>query len=339
MKKIRLIWVPVMVMMGLQFIYLCSCKEEDELPGGITTEKITKVTDHSACCCGAVIDEGSSEVWERGICWCCSENPTKTKMDGFSLYTKDSVSYQCALSGLSPNTTYYVRAFATNHEGTAYGNQISFTTAPTVTDIDGNVYHTVYIGDRLWMAENLEVTRYRNGDPIPEGENITVWGNLYTGAWIDLPAQFNKGYGLLYNFYAVSDVRNLAPEGWHVATDEEWKILSGTVDSRYLVGDPNWEDAGYHGYDAGGNLKSTTDQWTQPNNGATDKYGFSALPGGYMDWDNMGFLLNDEQAVFWTATPFNGSNAWYRALTYQGPGIYRNVASKQGGASIRCVKD
>lgn len=304
-----------------------------------TGTTITKVTDHSACCCGAVIDEGSSEGWERGICWCCSENPTKTKMDGFSLYTKDSVSYQCALTGLSPNTTYYVRAFATNHEGTAYGNQVSFTTAPTVTDIDGNVFHTVKIGDQLWMAENLKVTRYRNGDPIPEVRNINDWGNLYSGARIDLPEQFNKGYGMLYNFYAVWDGRNLAPEGWHVATDEEWKILCGTVDSQYKVGDPLWESSGYHGFDAGGNLKSTTDQWTQPNFGATDKYGFSALPGGYVDWDNLGFQAYDFQAIFWTSTAFTPSSGWYRNLMYDDMRIWRNVGSKQAGASVRCVKD
>jgi uncharacterized protein (TIGR02145 family) len=278
-------------------------------------------------------------MWEKGICWCTTNNPTKTKMKGFSLNTKDTGSYECALTGLLPNTTYYVRAFATNHEGTAYGNEISFKTQPTVTDFDGNVYHTVRIGDQVWMAENLKVTKYRNGDPIPEVAN-NEWGDLTTGAWCELHEPYNKGYGKLYNFYALLDVRYLAPEGWHVATDEDWKTLEGTVDSQYPVGDVPWDLLGERGSDAGGNLKSTTDPWIQPNVGATDKYGFSALPGGYRDWNYGGFLTCGEGAHFWTSTEYiHVEDAYYRAIFNNSSRVVRYHGSKQGGGSVRCVKD
>jgi uncharacterized protein (TIGR02145 family) len=338
MKKIRSIWLPVLVFMGIQVVIFCACdKEDDKVTPGLTTGTVKKVTDNSACCCGMVNIEGSSAVSERGICWCTSDNPTLAS--NVLKDSKGAETFECEITGLSPNTTYYARAFATNDAGTAYGDVVSFKTPPTVKDLDGNVYHTVVIGNHIWMAENLKVTKYRNGDPIPEVTVLTIWANLTMGAYTELPASFNKGYGKLYNFYAVADIRSIAPDGWHVATDAEWKNLEGWVDDKYPVGDPAWDNVGYRGTNAGGNLKSTTDQWVEPNDGATDKFGFSALPGGYMEYNTDGFKFFGEQACFWTSTQASASEAWTRVLFNSVTTIDRFSYYHNAGGSIRCVRD
>ena len=149
----------------------------------------------------------------------------------------------------------------------------------TVTDIDGNTYKTVKIGNQIWMAENLKVTHYRNGDIIPNVTNNFEWAYLSTGAWCvhDNDGSYANTYGYLYNWYAVNDIRNIAPEGWHVPTDEEWKELE-----MYLgMSQTEADDTGYRGTNEGGKLKEAgTTHWETPNTGATNETGFSALPGG-----------------------------------------------------------
>ena len=182
-----------------------------------------------------------------------------------------------------PNTTYYVRAFATNSAGTAYGEEVSFKTEEsgigTVTDIDGNIYHTVIIGSQVWMLENLRTTKYRNGDTITNITDKTAWGNISYGGygWYNNDITNEETYGALYNWGAVADTRNLAPEGWHVPSADEWNEL---ID--FLGGDMV----------AGGTLKEEgTLHWIAPND-ATDEVGFGALPAGMengTDFHGMGY--------------------------------------------------
>jgi uncharacterized protein (TIGR02145 family) len=108
----------------------------------------------------------------------------------------------------------------------------------TVTDIDGNVYQTVTLGGQVWMAENLKVTRYRNGDPIPCVNDASAWSGLSTGAYCHYNNDFNNAaiYGRLYNWYAVSDSRNIAPGGWHVPTDTEWQTLVDLLGGSSVAG-------------------------------------------------------------------------------------------------------
>ena len=108
----------------------------------------------------------------------------------------------------------------------------------TVTDIDGNAYHTVAIGKQVWLVENLKVTRYRNGDQIPNVSDNKQWCNLTTGAYCNYNNDANNvtTYGRLYNWYAVHDIRNIAPKGWHVATDVEWKILTDYLGGETIAG-------------------------------------------------------------------------------------------------------
>jgi len=219
----------------------------------------------------------------------------------------------------------------------------TYTEAPdstgTVTDIDGNMYQTIKIGDQWWMADNLKVTHYRNGDPIPHVIDGNIWPLLTTGAYceFDNDSSYVATYGRLYNWYAVDDSRNIAPDGWHVPTDNEWKQLEMYLGMSQAEADAiNWR-----GTDEGGKLKeSGTTHWANPNTGATNESGFTALPGGYRSLDGgYGGLGGD--ALFWsyTAFPPDTAYAWERSLSLFLAEVYRYYSNKQLGMSIRCVRD
>ncbi|MBU1066047.1 fibrobacter succinogenes major paralogous domain-containing protein, partial [bacterium] len=178
-----------------------------------------------------------------------------------------------------------------------------------VTDIDGNVYQTVKIGDQWWMAKNLKVTHYRNGDFLPNVVNSTEWSNLVTGAY----CIYNNNdslleiYGCLYNWNSITDNRNLAPEGWHIPSDEEWKQLE-----IYLgISDSDVDSFGYRGTNEGSILKSNSG-WDNNGNGI-DEYRFSALPSGGRssggDYVNIGIRTH-----LWSSSENNNTSAWSRHL-------------------------
>jgi uncharacterized protein (TIGR02145 family) len=193
-----------------------------------------------------------------------------------------------------------------------------------VFDVDGNLYNTVDICTQVWMAKNLTVSHYRNGDSIPEVENGTVWSGLTTGAWCYYKGDTANGrkYGKLYNWYAVNDPRGLAPAGWHIPNDSEWTVLTKCL-----------------GGSAGGKMKETgTTHWLSPNTGATNSSGFTALPGGNLA---VGFIFFDinEYAYWWSTTDANPS-PWFYTLSYETANVQRsNPFPKGDGLSIRCVKD
>jgi uncharacterized protein (TIGR02145 family) len=200
---------------------------------------------------------------------------------------------------------------------------------PTVTDIDGNVYHTVAIGTQIWMAENLRVTHYRNGQPIPNVTDGARWDSLITGAYCNYNnTPFNdEKYGKLYNWFVIADTNGIAPAGWHVPSAEEWQIL---ID--YLGGNSI----------AGGKLKERgTHHWNAPNVGASNKSGFSAVPNGYRhsqgDYWHQGYY-----GFYWTATWWvdPGPYAYFIQLTNDIPEVFTTVFNeKKFGHSIRCIKD
>jgi len=210
------------------------------------------------------------------------------------------------------------------------------------TDIDGNVYQTVEIGDQVWMAENLKVTHYRNGDAIPTGHSNSEWSNLYdteTGAYCvydDNEANADT-YGYLYNWYAVDDSRNIAPEGWHVPTDDEIKALE-----MYLgMSQSEADDTGYRGTNEGSKLAGNADLWNSgalENNSEFGSSGFTALPGGYRfssgNYYYMGFF-----GYFWSSAEYDSYDAWTRGLIYDISDVYRYNGSKQYGFSVRCIRD
>jgi uncharacterized protein (TIGR02145 family) len=211
-------------------------------------------------------------------------------------------------------------------------------TKPVITDIDGNEYQTVKIGNQWWMAENLKVTHYRNGDAIPNVTGATEWISQSTGAYCNHGnnADHVPAYGRLYNWYAVNDSRNIAPEGWHVPTDEEWKELEMFLGMNQAEADNNYYN---RGTDEGGKLKETgTVRWDSPNTGATNESGFTALPGGIRG--TYGYFYRMHQSTtFWSSTSDDHLWSWYRTLNYNTSGIGRSSSWKVNGHSIRCVKD
>lgn len=202
-----------------------------------------------------------------------------------------------------------------------------------VKDIDGNSYKTVMIGDQEWMAQNLQVTRYRNGDQIQNILDNNEWQITSKGSWcyFNNDQANNSVYGKLYNFYAISDPRGIAPKGWHVASHEEWITLTN-----YLGGDAI----------AGGSLKSTgtinegTGLWYSPNNGATNICGFSGLPGGARFYNGI-FSTTGPAGIWWTSTIYDANSAWSKVITHgeTNVGSFYSGSYLTNGLSIRCVKD
>jgi len=194
-----------------------------------------------------------------------------------------------------------------------------------VSDIDGNIYDTVAIGTQVWLVENLNVTHYRNGDPIPNVTDSAEWVNLTTGAYCnyDNSSANAEIYGRLYNWFAVNDSRNIAPIGWHVATLDEWIILENYLGSDTV---------------AGGKLKETgTTHWTDPNTAATNESGFTALPGGLRE--PAGFFYIDAKIGNWWTTSANGSKAWHAYTDAVTGSLLLIDSPKAVGYSVRCVKD
>ncbi len=213
----------------------------------------------------------------------------------------------------------------TNGKTTAVFN--SSVTYGTMTDQEGNVYKTVTIGTQTWMAENLRTTIYNDGTVIPNETDNDEWEVLVDGAFCNYNNTTNidtiATYGRLYNWYAVNTGK-LAPKGWHVPTDAEWRKLTN-----YLGG----EDV------AGGKLKEIgTTHWNSANTGATNETGFTALPGGGCDNDGA-FYLFGSYGSWWSATEGNDIFAWTRNMHYTYSDVYRCVNYKGVGISVRCVRD
>jgi len=208
-----------------------------------------------------------------------------------------------------------------------------------ITDIDGNVYKIVEIGNRWWMAENLKVTHYRNGDIIPYVTSDSLWYDTQTGAHCIYGNDSTNIsiYGRLYNWYALNDIRGLAPQGWHVPSDEEWKQFEIYLGIGQLVVD----STGYRGTDEGGKLKEIgTIHWKSPNTGATNVTGFTALPSAFRGPSGVFWSSLDEWGYWWTSTEDTSGKTWYRNLVYNNSQIGRSLSpDKRTGFSIRCVKD
>jgi uncharacterized protein (TIGR02145 family) len=213
---------------------------------------------------------------------------------------------------------------------------------PTATckDIDGNEYSTVTIGTQVWMRENLKVTKYRNGDAIPNVTDMTEWKNLTTGAYCNYdnnPANADI-YGTYYNWYAVIDSRNIAPTGWHVPTDAEWKTLAD-----YLLNN----GYGYEGSggDVGKSMASNSGWNTDPTPGtvgndqaSNNSSNFSALPGGERGLDG-DFADMGKVGMWWSATEKDATEAWLYLLVSDNKFLNPDFYQKVYGISIRCVKD
>ena len=296
----------------------------------ITTTTVSSVSVTTTISGGNITSDGGSMVTVRGVCWSTTQNPTIANSrtnDG-----TDTGSFISNIIGLTANTTYYYRAFATNNVGTSYGSALSFTTLPAsgliVTDIDGNIYHTVTIGTQVWMVENLKTSRYRNGDLIPNITDDTQWSNLTSGAYCQNTNISINLYGLLYNWYAVSDIRNISPIGWHIPSDTEWTTLIDYLGGKMI---------------AGGKLKeSGTAHWADPNTAATNEFGFTALPGGYRWSNGIYFNYPAGSSCLWSSTKGNngiGESAYLRLLNWNSGVVEKGDFELKYGLSVRCLRD
>jgi uncharacterized protein (TIGR02145 family) len=200
-------------------------------------------------------------------------------------------------------------------------------------------YNSIQIGDQVWMADNLKVTHYRNGEVIQNVTDKTEWLNLSAGAYCnyDNDVDYVPTYGRMYNWYAVDDSRNLAPAGWHIPSDEEWKELemylgmSQSEINQFHV----WRGTG----EVGGKLKEAgTTHWIGLNTGATNSTGFTALPGGYRHYISGTFNDMGYTTFFWSSTA-EGPYAWGRGLRAGNSDVDRWHYSRLNGLSVRCIKD
>jgi len=193
-----------------------------------------------------------------------------------------------------------------------------------VTDIDGNYYRSGVIGTQEWMADNLNVSRYQNGDAIPKVADGGTWSALTTGAWSHYAdsASYANPYGKLYNWFAVVDSRSICPTGWHVPTDDEYVTLAN-----FLGGKPV----------AGGKMKALK-TWDLPNTGATNLSGFTALPGGVRN-TNGGYTGILNTGAWWTSVAASATNAYEIYLTHNGSDLFPNNINKNAADNVRCVKD
>ncbi len=308
------------------------------IPPIVTTISPSNITETSAQSGGDVTDDGGASVLAKGVCWSVSSNPTIA--DSHTDDGTGNSSFSSAITGLSPNTTYYVRAYGTNSAGTGYGNEESFKTwSGSVTDYDGNIYQTVVIGDQTWMAENLKTTRYADGSAIPLKENTSEWDALTATdkayCWYDNSTANRDTYGGLYTWAAAmngasssdanpSGVVGVCPAGWHLPSDGELTKLIDYLGGRSV---------------AGGTLKETgTTHWVSPNEGATNESGFTALPGGHRG-TNGTFYVVGIYGVWWSSSESSAASAWGQGVSNSVANVSRLPYRKIYGSSVRCVRD
>jgi uncharacterized protein (TIGR02145 family) len=330
----------------------------------ISTLPIGNISSNSAVSGGNISNNGGTTITQRGIVWSTLPNPTTA--DNLTNNGNGVGNFISDLAGLQANTIYYTRAYAINSAGTAYGDELNFTTLEdggmqylphscgvdsvhninlnygSMTDQDGNIYKTIVIGGKEWMAENLFANHFRNGEIIELVADGGTWDGMTSAAssWMfNDSLNYNCPYGKLYNWYAVSDPREICPTGWHMPTDAEWNELISVVDPNY---NPTATSGIAQSIIAGGLLASESNRWiNSSNNFFSNEYGFSALPSGYRDnnYVNGSFSDISYYSYFWSGSQYGPNTAYYRFIQYNNSEIFRNNITKVYGMSVRCVRD
>ena len=213
--------------------------------------------------------------------------------------------------------------YAFDSVGTFTGSIMPYGT-PTITVYGGGGGGGVVIGGKTWMANNLSVITYANGDPIPQVSDPTAWAGLTTGAWCyyNNDPSTEAVYGRLYNWFAFADIRGLAPTGWNLPTEADWISLDSAT-----------------GFNTGVLKETGISHWLSPNTGATNSTGFTCVPGGVRNPDGSfgGTYLNlGEVSDFWVAGSSGGTDARSEAIYYDDTTMYYNLHNQKAGLSVRC---
>lgn len=300
----------------------------------ITTGEITSITATGAVSGGNITDAGGGIVTAKGVCWAETENPTTGHFK-----TEDGTGkglYNSYLTSLESSTTYYVRAYAVISSGTYYGNQLMFTTDipqinlvvynpgleyGSVSDIDGNIYKTIQIGNQVWMADNLKNTKLNDGSVITNVIPDELWNSTASGAycWYNNDISYKDVYGALYNWYAVQTGK-LCPTGWHIPDQDEWMEMINHTGGVSI---------------AGGHMKEAgITHWLSPNTDATNESGFTALPSGIRTVSGY-FQEMGKIARWWKST-----EGEVVEVSYESSEVKTDVGCVyRRGLAVRCVKD
>jgi uncharacterized protein (TIGR02145 family) len=315
----------------------------------VYTSQAYEIGPYSAVAGGAILTDGGSEITARGICW--ATRPPSINDD----CTTDGTgmgSFESELTQLEPYTVYFIRAYATNSLGTAYGETFGLITLwddSPVGDIDGNQYATFQLGDQVWMAENLKAIHYADGTPIDQVETADEWLSLDLdskayASYDNSDSDFGT-YGALYTWSAAmngeassdeypGEVQGVCPDGWHLPSESEWKQLEYDLGMSEL----DVRDKGWRGWEEGGLLKQAgTSLWVEPNYLGTNESGFTAIPGGFREKEGE-FKDKGSFAAFWSSTGFEDA-ALMRGLHSKRGNVLRENYPKKSGLSVRCVKE
>jgi len=295
----------------------------------VKTSDVTDITIYTVTCGGNVENDSGSVVTARGVCWNKTGNPS---LENFLNYTIDG----SGMGGFSSNvtelqeiSTYFIKAYATNENGTAYGEERSFVTLAAcgalILNYDGQVYHTVEIGNQCWFKENLNI-----GEKIYGSQNQQNNSTVEKYCYNDSESNCDE-YGGLYRWdeamqYVTNEgAKGICPEGWHIPTDDEWDVLVNFLGGSGV---------------AGGKMKETgTAHWNSPNTDATNSSGFTGLAGGGHNFFSSSFYDLGYYGNILSSSDVDASHAWTRRLYYDANDVFRTSQYKTEGFSVRCLQN
>ncbi len=329
------------------FFYKC------ENPFIIVTVKVSDITMTNAKCGGRILSDGDKHIISKGICW--NSNNVPTINDSICEDKGEADFFSCMISGLSHGNTYLVRAYAITNSGEFYGETLRFSTLPDSTDVgdaDGNWYHTIKIGNQIWFASDLRTSKYTNGSPIAHELDEHNWESIYKASYSGY-----RGY-VFYGLDAVLTGR-LAPEGWHVANDDDWNTLENylihngynydgsTTENKIaksLAKNSGWETYTW-AYPVNDSAKLGTPGNNQILNNST---GFTACPVGFLGYHEktisitgegeIGFFDAGYGCTWWS---IKDSEPFYREIYFKNMGLIRRKISDYWDYKanlVRCVK-